>query len=266
MADDDVADGDGHDGENELCGESSTHARAAALATVTEKQRATLARALGTLVKMTHARGFDVAEVAGVACEGPDGHREALAQALLDCDDPARTLTAEATKEVLVLGRVPAGGARKGTPCAAQNIVPGAEMAVVCIATGNVKEVREVLHLLTASLARVVTVILVSRCALTSFTRKYINALSDPVVDFFSLDQLQGCVIEHKLVPRHVPLTAEEAANARAVFRNAILSRLPVRDPVARFYGFVPGQLVFIYETWGRRQPVPALFEVVSVI
>lgn len=273
MGDDEVADVDNpEEGGGDGGGEVSSHARAAALATVTEKQRATLGRALVTLVKMTHARGFDVVEVAGQACGPEEGGKEApssswagaLERALADCDDPDRAATAESTKEVLVLGRVPEGGPRKGTACAAQGTPPGAEMAVVCIANGKVQEVREALDLLTGALDRVVTVILVSRCSLTSFTRKYINALREPSVDFFPLEQLQRCVVEHRLVPPHVPLTQEEATRARSLYRNIIFSRLQAKDPVARFYGFVPGQLVFIYETWGRRQPVPCIFEVVA--
>jgi hypothetical protein len=286
MGDDEGLDGDGPDDGKDTCGEVSTHARAAAMATVTEKQRATLARALVTLVKMTHARGFDVIEVAGEPVEpvepgevveagaAPRGFpfpddpvmpwTEALRRAAVGCDDPARMVSAERCKEVLVLGQVPEGGARHSTPCAAQKVRPGAQMAVVCIANGKVDTVREVLDLLRKSLEAVVTVVLVSRCSLTSFTRKYIGALVDPVVDFFPLETLQRCVIDHKLVPRHIPLTAEQAARARAKYGSATLSRMHTRDAVVRFYGFVPGQVLFMYETWGRQQPTGNLFEVVA--
>jgi hypothetical protein len=286
MGDDEGLDGDGPDDGKDTCGEVSTHARAAAMATVTEKQRATLARALVTLVKMTHARGFDVIEVAGEPVEpvepgevveagaAPRGFpfpddpvmpwTEALRRASVGCDDPARMVSAERCKEVLVLGQVPEGGARTYTPCAAQNVRPGAQMAVVCIANGKVETVREVLDLLRKSLAAVVSVVLVSRCTLTSFTRKYIGALADPVVDFFPLETLQRCAIEHKLVPWHQALNAEQVARARDQYKDAIFSRMLTKDAIARFYGFVPGQMVFFYETWGRREPIANLVEVVA--
>jgi DNA-directed RNA polymerase subunit H (RpoH/RPB5) len=137
-------------------------------------------------------------------------------------------------------------------------------MAVVCISKGNVDVVREVLREIAEGMKQVVMVVLVSRCELTSFTRKDINAKRNPTVDFFHLKDLQRCILDHKLVPRHVPLTPEETARVRSTYRNAVFNNIPVRDPVVRFLGCPVGQVLFVWETFGRRAPQPAFFEVVG--
>lgn len=244
--------------------------KAADMAVASEEHRATLKRALLTLVKMTHARGFSVTTVAGYDVSDTVGAQTGsmltgdagLQGILAEFDDPARCSTAE-DKEIIVVGRVARDGAREGSACAAQKLPPGAEMAVVCIAKGNVDVVRDVLQALKSLLPHVATVVLVSKSRLTSYTRKVIGAMVSPTVDFFHITDLQACVVEHSLVPPHVALTDTQEAAVRSVYKNAHFNRLPVRDPVVKFYGFQPGQALLVTETWGRRAPQHAFFEVV---
>lgn len=63
--------------------------------------------------------------------------------------------------------------------------------------------------------------------------------------ELFQLDDLQFNCTKHSLVPKHTLLTPEETK----YFKEQYGSNIPVLlhiDPIARFYGFLPGQIIRI--------------------
>lgn len=59
-------------------------------------------------------------------------------------------------------------------------------------------------------------------------------------------------ITKHELVPKHVPLTAEEKRNLlqRYKVKESQIPRIQSADPVARYFGLAKGQvchLIYIY-------------------
>jgi DNA-directed RNA polymerase subunit H (RpoH/RPB5) len=253
-------------------GASSAPSRAAELASATEAQRATLGRAMHVLVRMLHCRGYTVTAAGGHAvCVGPGDTdpasvgNVALAAALAEFQDKARAAAAEAEDEVVLRGVVGTGACAPppGTPAAAAGLPPGTSLAVVSISKGNAEGVRGVLAALREGPDPINTVVLVSRVPLTSFVHKFLAAQTKPAAEYFHMTEVQGCVVDHHLVPRHVVLTDEQVAKVRRQYTAARFPELRTKDPVARFLGLTPGTTVFVRECWGRAPPHPTFFTVV---
>ena len=108
--------------------------------------------------------------------------------------------------------------------------------------------------------ANVKRAIIVTQHGATSWVKRAQADLleDDFVVEIFTEQELLFNVTEHSLVPKHVVLTDTEKAALIAKYRIAQPTQLPClqrADPVARYYGLLPGQVVKIVrdsETAGR--------------
>jgi DNA-directed RNA polymerase I, II, and III subunit RPABC1 len=175
--------------------------------------------------------------------------------------DAARAAVAEGDNEVLIEAEVPAVAPPETT--AAAHAQP-ARLAVFMLSKNNVHTIRCVIGHLAAE-NRTHGIIL-TRAALTPFSRTLLAAdagpTCNPAVEHFLLSELQGCIANHVLVPRHVPLAPEERARVRERYRGAKLPRLDAGDPMARFLGLRCGDMVSVWEAFGREQPTHTVFEV----
>ena len=101
--------------------------------------------------------------------------------------------------------------------------------------------------------------IIVIKNDLTHFAKQAIRELASRGyrVEYFKDAELLVDITEHKLVPQHVVLTPQEKKELLARYRlkPGQLPRIQVIDPVARYLGLVPKQVVKIIspsETAGR--------------
>lgn len=100
--------------------------------------------------------------------------------------------------------------------------------------------------------------ILVTQNVLTAFARDAINeAAPRHVIEYFMESELVVNITKHELVPKHVPLSAEEKQILlqRYKVKESQLPRIQSADPVARYFGLTKGQVVKIIrpsETAGR--------------
>ncbi|KAJ5066853.1 DNA-directed RNA polymerases i ii and iii subunit rpabc1 [Anaeramoeba ignava] len=100
--------------------------------------------------------------------------------------------------------------------------------------------------------------ILVIQNKVSPFAKKYIVSLApEKIMEIFHENELLVNITEHKLVPKHEPLTDEEkkALLERYKLKETQLPRISVDDPVARYLGLSKGQVVKIKrpsETAGR--------------
>jgi DNA-directed RNA polymerase I, II, and III subunit RPABC1 len=102
----------------------------------------------------------------------------------------------------------------------------------------------------------------VSRTELNPQGRKrLLQARHDPeypiVTEFFHLDELIVNITKHELVPEHCPLSKTEKTQLMERYKvsEAQLPRIQQNDPVARYFGLAPGDVVKITrpsETAGR--------------
>lgn len=67
-------------------------------------------------------------------------------------------------------------------------------------------------------------------------------------IEFFEFDEVVINITEHELVPKHEPLTEEEKAEvlARYSVKETQLPRILRTDPVAKYLGVKPGQILKI--------------------
>lgn len=93
------------------------------------------------------------------------------------------------------------------------------------------------------------SIILVIAGKVNAITKKYIdtqgkgeNAVS---MQLFEEDDLIVNITRHELVPKHVPLSDEEAQKVLAAFslKASQLPRILSRDPIAQYFGMKKGQL-----------------------
>ncbi len=271
--DNDFDDGPANDGDDAIAHQADGPAKAREAACHTEEQRATLARALRTIIGAVYARGFDIEKVAGhdmpKGCSSTD---PALEVPLSEFAVPARCVAAAKEHEILLFGVVPEAGPRPGTPAAAHDLAPGTQTAVVCMNTGDVKPVRDAVKSIRTNWPRVQTVIFVSFCRLTPFTRKEIMAMTVPRVQHFNVvDDLQHQVLSHRLVPVHRVLNRAEAARAKIRFKScpteddSPFPMLSTQDAPVRLLGLQAGDLVCVTETWGRTAAHDTIFIVKDI-
>ena len=101
--------------------------------------------------------------------------------------------------------------------------------------------------------------IIVIKNDLTHFAKQAIRELASRgyKVEYFKDAELLVDITEHKLVPEHIVLTSQEKKELLARYRlkPGQLPRIQVIDPVARYFGLSPKQVVKIVrpsETAGR--------------
>ncbi|CCF75206.2 DNA-directed RNA polymerase II subunit E [Babesia microti strain RI] len=100
--------------------------------------------------------------------------------------------------------------------------------------------------------------ILVTQNVLTPFAKEAISeAAPRNIIENFMETELLVNITKHELVPKHVPLTAEEKRNLlqRYKVKESQIPRIQSADPVARYFGLAKGQVVKIIrpsETAGR--------------
>lgn len=92
--------------------------------------------------------------------------------------------------------------------------------------------------------------IIVSKTKITPYTKKAIDsfASSGYKMEYFEFDEVAINITEHELVPKHIPLTDEEKRELLEKY-NVTESQLPKiqkSDPVARYLGVTPGQVLKI--------------------
>lgn len=91
--------------------------------------------------------------------------------------------------------------------------------------------------------------ILVYKNAITSFAKQFITTdVNDLFVQVFSETELSFNITKHVLVPKHEVLTNDEAKQIMRTYRVG-LKHFPLilsSDPVARYYGLLPGNMVRI--------------------
>jgi len=107
--------------------------------------------------------------------------------------------------------------------------------------------------------ANVTTAIVVVKEKLTSFAKAAVKEMAafNYRMEFFRDAELLVDITEHKLVPQHVVLSAEEKRVLldRYRLKPSQLPRIQVTDPIARYYGLKHHQVVKIIrpsETAGR--------------
>mmetsp|Transcript_22129 Transcript_22129/g.66461 ORF Transcript_22129/g.66461 Transcript_22129/m.66461 type:complete len:224 (+) Transcript_22129:327-998(+) len=92
--------------------------------------------------------------------------------------------------------------------------------------------------------------IMVVRAGMTPTAKKSINEAQSSICKIEAFDEAELIVniTEHKLVPRHVLLTADGKRELldRYKLKEHQLPRIKVSDPVARYYGLSRGQVVKI--------------------
>jgi len=97
----------------------------------------------------------------------------------------------------------------------------------------------------------------------TPFTKKEAELAAGPRVQWFKFRELTVNVTRHSLVPAHRKIDAPPTAAGMPIERSA-LPLLSVHDQIARYYGFLPGDVVEITRTCGVQQPTPYYRQVVQ--
>lgn len=93
--------------------------------------------------------------------------------------------------------------------------------------------------------------------SITPFARQLLQQMESVVLELFKEEELLVNITKHVLVPKHHVLSDDDkrALLARYKLKDTQLPRIQSDDPVARFYGLRPGQVVKIIrrsETAGR--------------
>ena len=125
-------------------------------------------------------------------------------------------------------------------------------LQVVCMPNkGDVKNLRA-MYSNRAAVKGLVQIVLVGEEPLTPFASKHIMDWHTPSIQFFLIDELYQPIILHALVPAHILLKDDEAANVRAKYPKAHLHTLLASDPVVRFYNFPVGAIILVREVFGH--------------
>jgi DNA-directed RNA polymerase subunit H (RpoH/RPB5) len=230
-----------------------------ALAQAQEKEQArvTLYRTLKTIVRMLDARGYEIVMMGFTEVCSPSQVWEELEQ----YKSPERILAAETSHEIILEAAVKQT-TRKFTTAWAQATPLEHKLIVICIDQGNVETMREVDDAMKQ--IEVQSAILISRRDLTAYSKKFLADGSNTrgSIQHFQYAELQASIIDHSMVPRHLPLTAALQARVQAKYRGGKFPRLLLSDPMVRFLGLTLGSMVAIREVYGREQAVLTYFEV----
>ena len=131
-----------------------------------------------------------------------------------------------------------------GTNTAGEQIV----VFTQTIAKFNVDRVKEYISLL--SKMKINHCIAIYTDSVTSTTKKIIENSVDIKIELFTQEELQYNITKHRLVPKHIRLSLEDAKNFKQLYglkHPAILRT----DPVSRFYDFQRGDVIKIIRTSG---------------
>jgi DNA-directed RNA polymerase subunit H (RpoH/RPB5) len=219
-----------------------------------EKTRVTLYRALKTCVRIMELRGHEIVSVGNVRVTNMEQvHREVERFA-----NPIRAQSAETASEIIMEAVVPPTSSYFTTAWAT-DMPAGRKTIVAVISSGNVDTIRDVEDAMKEFNAQ--ACILLNRKELTSFSKKYLNNVHGDI-EHFTYAELQAAICDHSLVPKHLPLNAELAANVRRRYQGGIYPKLLARDPMVRFLGLPIGTLVAVRERFGREQASMTYFEV----
>ena len=95
------------------------------------------------------------------------------------------------------------------------------------------------------------TVIVVYAGSITSAAKTVASLY--PKLQFFHVRELFRNITQHEFVPKHTLMTEAEAEEflTRHKFSKDQLPKLPLSDPLAKFYHFKPGSLVRIRRKFG---------------
>lgn len=93
--------------------------------------------------------------------------------------------------------------------------------------------------------------ILVYRSSVTSTAKKSIDTL-DCKIELFGLHELQLNITRHRLVPRHVRVTADEKKMLDDAFKGK-LPQLLTSDAVSRYFSFSRGEYIRIHRKDGSK-------------
>ena len=230
--------------------------KALAAAQDQEHARVTLGRAMKSLLHMLDIRGYVVTSVGGRSIEGGEEASE-LAKMY---DALPKAADAEAKHDIILEAEVVRPAPYSTAWC--RKFSAGTKVIVQIIQKGNVEVMRGVLRAMEAKKAQ--HVILISRLPLTPYSRKWISKCNK-TIEFFLLASLQGVIDRHRLVPKHVPLSEEQAALVRERYKGAKFPKLLTADVMVQYLGLVPGMLVAINERMGREQATMTFFEVAEM-
>lgn len=243
-------------------------AKALAVAQGQEGARVTLYRALDTILVMLDKRGFEPVQIGDTTVKSQAEAKTAIAH----YKPKERAAEAERIHEILLEAEVPASP-REGTTAYAQGLAPGTRLMAIIISNGNVSTMRDVID--TMKTEGTSHVLLLHRISLTPYSAKFIAEL-DPHylrVDAFTLADLQRPKCNHKLTPRHVPITRRQGEQVKKRYASfttdgkpdARLFRLKTTDAMAKFLGLAANDIVAVLMCVGREQPVVEFYEVSNV-
>lgn len=113
----------------------------------------------------------------------------------------------------------------------------------------SVKRVKSIKEMIDNDEKTYECLILVYKTAITTFAKQFITTdVNDLFVQAFSERELSFNVTKHHLVPKHEVLTTDEKRNVVKRFRTP-MKQFPLMlssDPVARYFGLLPGAMVKI--------------------
>jgi DNA-directed RNA polymerase I, II, and III subunit RPABC1 len=91
--------------------------------------------------------------------------------------------------------------------------------------------------------------IIVCKGSITSFARQFITTdVNNLMVQVFSEKELSFNITKHELVPIHELLTEQETTQIKKKYKTTLkhFPNMLITDPVAKYYGYVPGNLIRI--------------------
>lgn len=114
----------------------------------------------------------------------------------------------------------------------------------------SVKRIKGIKDVLDEDPDRYQCLILVYKSAITAFAKQFISTdVNHLFVQAFSENELSFNITKHKLVPKHEILTNNEKRQIMRYYKTTSSKHFPLMlssDPVARYYGLLPGTMVRI--------------------
>jgi len=113
----------------------------------------------------------------------------------------------------------------------------------------SVKNMKNMREMLDDDPTKYTVLILVYKATITSFAKQFIATdVNDLNVQVFSESELSFNVTKHELVPKHDVLSLEERAAVVRYYKTGLryFPLLLSTDPVARYYGALPGTMMRI--------------------
>jgi DNA-directed RNA polymerase I, II, and III subunit RPABC1 len=112
----------------------------------------------------------------------------------------------------------------------------------------SVKRVKSIKEIITASENVYTCLIIIYKHVITSFAKQFILTDMDMTVQTFSENEMSFNITKHMLVPKHELLCDEEKRMVLSQYKTKLkhFPILPMYDPVSRYYGYLPGNIVKI--------------------